>query len=89
MTYTEIISKVSGDINLSPDIVDKTYKAYWLFIRNSIENLPLKEELNEEEFSNLRTNFNIPSLGKMVCTYKKYKGTKDRYKYIKKLREKI
>lgn len=88
MTYQEIISKVSGDTGIAPDTIDKTYKAFWLYIRNSIQELPLKEDISEEEFNRLRPNFNIPSLGKMVCTYKKYKGVKDKFNYIKKLREK-
>lgn len=87
MTYKQIINKVSGDINVSPDIVDKTYKAFWLFIRTSIQDLPLKEELSEEEFSRLKPNFNIPSLGKISCTYQRYKGVKQKFKHIKKLRE--
>ena len=48
-----------------------------------------KEDINEEEFSKLRTNFNVPSLGKMVCTYDRMMGVKKRYNYIKKLREDV
>jgi hypothetical protein len=54
------------------EILD-AYKAYWKFIRNTIEKLPLKEDLDEIEFSKLRTNFNIPKLGKLHCTYPRYK----------------
>lgn len=86
MNYSEIIKKVSGDIDLSPDIVDKSYKAFWEYIRDSIEKLPLKS-VSEEEFSKLRTNFNIPSLGKLTCTYDRYLGVKNRFNYIKKLKE--
>lgn len=88
MTYQEIISKVSGDLNISPDIVDKAYKAFWLYIRDSIQSLPLKDDLTEEEFGNLRPNFNVPSLGKITCTYRRYVGVKDKFNHIKKLREK-
>lgn len=89
MNYSEIVSKVSGDTGVSPDIVDKAYKAFWLYIKDSIQRLPLKEELDEEAFSNLRTNFNIPSLGKITCTYRRYTGVKDRFTHIRKLREKL
>ena len=65
-----------------------TYKAYWKFIRDSIQNLPLKEDLSDEEFSKLSTNYNIPSLGKLSCTIDKYKGVKKKFQYIKSLREK-
>lgn len=87
MTYEDIINKVSGDINLPPDIVDKTYKAFWKYIRDYIQNLPLKEDISEESFNKIKTNFNIPSLGKLTCTYKRYSGVKQKFNYIKKLRE--
>lgn len=87
MTYQAIINKVSGDLNISPDIVDKVYRSYWRFIRDTIQNIPLKEDLSEEEFSKLKPNFNIPSLGKMTCTYNRYRGVKEKFKHIKKLRE--
>ena len=57
-----------------------------IIIKTTIEALPLKEDLTEEEFSKLRTNFNIPSLGKLSCTLNKYKGTKSRFKLIEKFR---
>lgn len=87
MTYKEIINKVSGDINLPPDTVDKIYKAYWRYIRDTIQTLPLKDNISEEEFSKLKPNFNIPSLGKLTCTYKRYLGVKEKFNHIKKLRE--
>lgn len=87
MTYQEIVNKVSGDIGLSPGITDKAYKAFWKYIRDTIQELPLKEDMSEEEFLMLRPNFNIPSLGKLTCTYKRYSGVKEKFKHIKKLRE--
>lgn len=87
MTYKEIINKVAEDLNMPSETVDRTYKAFWLFIRDSLQELPLKEDLTEEEFSILKPNFNIPSLGKISCTYNRYKGVKEKFNYIKKLRK--
>lgn len=87
MTYQEIILKVSKDTGISAEVVDKTYKSFWYFIRNSVQELPLKEELTEAEFLSLRTNFNIPSLGKLVCTHQRYKGVKEKFNHIKNLRK--
>jgi hypothetical protein len=87
MTYSNIIDKISQDIQLPVEVVDKAYKAYWKFIRDSIQGLPLKDDLSEEEFNNLRTSFNIPSLGKLCCTFDNYKGTKKRFEYIRQLRK--
>lgn len=88
MTYTEIIQKVSEDTGISADIIDKAYKAFWLYIRNSVQELPLKEDITEAEFLNLRPNFNVPSLGKLTCTYSRYRGVKNKFQYIKNIREK-
>lgn len=87
MSYDDIISKVAEDNGLSKEFVDKVYKSYWLTIKEEISKLPLKEDLTEEEFNKLRTNFNIPSLGKLYVTYDSWKGMKRRFEYIKKIRK--
>lgn len=86
MSYPDIIGKVSEELNLPKEVVDKAYKSFWLFINQSIQSLPLKENLNEEDFAKLKTNYNIPSLGKLTCTYERMLGVKKRYEVIKKLR---
>lgn len=83
MTYKEIINKASTELDIPYAIVDKTYKAFWRYIKNTIENLPLKEDLTEEEFLKLQTNFNIPSLGKLNCTYPRYVNMKKMYNKAK------
>ena len=88
MKYSNIIDKVSEELDLPKEVVDKTYKAFWLFIKKSIQLLPLKENLNEEEFAKLKTNYNIPSLGKLSCTYDRMLGVKKRFNLIKQIREK-
>lgn len=88
MTYEQIVNTVSEELGLPVDLVRNTYKAYWKFIRDTIQELPLKEEISEEDFSKLKTNFNIPSLGKLTCTRDRYIGVKKRFGYIQNLREK-
>lgn len=77
------ISELSRQLNLSEDVVLKVYKAYWSFIRASITKLPLSEDLDEQEFSKLKTNFNIPNLGKLYCNYNRYIGVRKRSKFLK------
>lgn len=89
MKYTELVSTVSKELNIPEEVVDKAYKSYWEFIKTTIQALPLKEEVDEEEFSKLRTNFNVPSLGKLVCTFDRMEGVKKRFSYIKKIREDV
>ena len=88
MNYPDIINKVSEELNLPKEIVDKTYRAYWFFIKQHIQSLPLKENINEEDFAKLQTNFNVPSLGKLCVTWNRLVGCKKRFNFIKQLREK-
>lgn len=87
MNYTSIINKVSQETNIPFEVVDAAYKSYWKFIKQTIQSLPLKDDISEEEFAKLRTNFNIPSLGKLTCTFDRMTGVKKRYEYIEKLKE--
>lgn len=89
MNYPDIIGKVSQEIGLPPEVVDTAYKSYWKFIKQTIQSLPLKDDISEEDFTKLRTNFNIPSLGKLTCTFDRMMGVKKRFKYIKRLRENV
>jgi hypothetical protein len=78
-----IITEVSKKLNLPEDVVELAYKSLWEFIRNKIQELPLKEDLDFNDFLKLRTNFNIPSLGKLSCTYDRMLKVKKKYNYIK------
>lgn len=88
MNYPDIIDKVSKELDIPVEVVDAAYKSYWKFIKQTIQSLPLKNDIDEEEFAKLRTNFNIPSLGKLTCTFDRMMGVKKRLKYIKQIREK-
>lgn len=81
----EIYEEVAKELGLDPKVVKAAYQSQWQFIRNTIEALPLKGELSEEEFSQLRTSFNLPSLGKLYTTSEKVKKAKRRVEYLKKL----
>lgn len=85
--YSEVIKQVSTELGLPPKVVKEAYESYWTFIRNNIKALPLKEDLSKEEFDKLRTNFNVPSLGKLSCTYDRFIGIKKRLNYLNKLRD--
>ena len=86
MIYSEAIKQVSIELG-PPQVVKEAYESFWTFIRNNIKALPLKEDLSKEEFDKLRTNFNVPSLGKLSCTYDRFIGIKKRLKYLNKLKD--
>lgn len=86
MTYTEIVKQVAEELHLPEELVDKAYKGFWIFIRDSIQKLPLKE-IEDKDFSSLKTNFNIPSLGKLYCSYEKWLGARKKHEIIKELKQ--
>lgn len=88
MRFKDIINKVSEELDLPKDLIENTYKAYWNFIKDTIEELPLKTELTQKEYNKLKTNINIPSLGKLHCTYNRYIGIRNRFNIINKIRQK-
>ena len=67
---------------LPPALVNKTYKAFWRFIKDKVQELPLKEDITLEEFRKLRKNFNVPSLGKLCCTEDRFIKMKKQKDYI-------
>ena len=87
MNYSDIISKVSQEMGLLPEVVDTAYKSYWKFIKQTIQSLPLKDDISEKDFTKLRTNFNVPSLGKLYVTWNRLIGCKKRFEIIKRLKE--
>lgn len=76
-----LYKQVAEEMNIPVEVVEFAYKSYWKFIRKTIQELPLKEDLSEEEFAKLKTNFNIVSLGKLACTYDRYKRKKQQLEY--------
>ena len=76
MKYEEAVKIVSEELDISYEVVLEAYRSFWRFIRENISELPFKQDITEEEFNKLRTNFNIPSLGKLSCNYDRYKAIK-------------
>ena len=83
MAYNDIISSVSHDLGLSESFVSKVYRAFWRAVREHIESLPLMEDLSDEQFMALQPNVNIPSIGKLHVTLRRYQGVKKHYNYYK------
>lgn len=84
MTYDEIIAEVAASTGLSKTITNKIYRAYWKAVRQHITSLPLKEDLTEEEFLKLQPNVNIPSIGKLYVSLKRYQRIRKIYLETKK-----
>lgn len=80
MLLSDVIQKVAKDIGMKPSRVHDIYYAYWKFIKTTIEDLPLKNDLKFDEFKKLRVNFNIPRLGKLYVTVDDYQRQNYFYK---------
>ena len=76
-----LYKQIAKELNIPVEVVKEAYLSYWKFIRKTIQVLPLKQDLSEEEFAKLKTNFNIVSLGKLACNYDRYLKIKEREKY--------
>lgn len=68
----ETIKKLAESLGLSEQAVRNAYKAYWKFIREKITSLNLKKNISEDDYSKLKTSFNLPSLGKLSCPYDRW-----------------
>ena len=88
MVDKEIFEKVSKELGIDELVVKCAYNSYWEFIRKKIADIPFHDDMTEDEYNKVRTNFNIPSLGKLNCTYERYKALQERYNKYKHLIEK-
>ena len=86
MTSLEVaILRASNELGIPSEIVEIVYKAYWQAIKDTIQALPLKDSLTEEDFTKINTSINIPSIGKLYSSYDRVQGVKERFKYLQKI----
>jgi hypothetical protein len=81
--YLKLLEQVSEELKIPIEVAKEVYLSYWKFIKSKIAELPLDEELSEDQFKELRTNFNVPSIGKLTCTYDRFLRVRKKQQYKK------
>lgn len=61
----ELSSKYGLPISVVEDVVSSPYE----FIRNQSKKIEFKDDMTREEFDSMKTNFNIPSIGKLYASH--------------------
>ena len=91
MTFKQIIKQVAKELNLPENVVINTYKSYWKVSKQIIERNNIKSNDNliftSDEFNNNVININVPSIGKLNCTYDKYLKTINRFNLINNIKK--
>ena len=77
----QILNKVAKELGLPKEVAFVAYRSYWLFIKDTIKDLPDLLTISEEDFDKLRVNFNIVEFGKLTTNYNKVLKTR-RFKEI-------
>lgn len=73
--------QIARRLSISPSLVELVYSSYWKYIKTVISSLNL-EEMDEEDFKRVSTNFNIPYIGKLFTSYEKVQKYKRKVKYL-------
>ena len=82
-----LISKLAKEYNLSEDEIHEIVNSPYEFTKETIDELQLKD-VNEEEFSKLKTNFIYKYIGKLYTDYRVINSKRVKRENIKKLNSK-
>jgi hypothetical protein len=66
------IKEIAEKYNLSIEEVEAIVSAPYTFIHYTTKKMVLKDNMTREEFDATKTNFNIPSIGKLYASYFMY-----------------
>lgn len=86
MKRNRIYEKASEELGIPVETIKLVYSFFWRFIRTTIEEQALKDA-DENTFQEMRTSFNIPSIGKLCCTPGRFKALKENYRLKQKINE--
>jgi len=67
------VDRLSKKYNRTPEEIVNIVESQYLFMRSKTKELDIDRNLSREEFNKLKTNFNIPCIGKLYASYYIYK----------------
>lgn len=73
----ELYKETSEHLDLPIEVIKAAYESFYKFIRETIKEIPLKDF--DTNIKDLKTSFNIPSIGKLYCNEKKLEKIKNSY----------
>lgn len=66
------VKELAEKYNLDVDVVKKIICSQYDFIQKKTKELEFKDGLSREEFDKMKTNFNIPGIGKLYASFYLY-----------------
>lgn len=68
-----IYQKIANRLGFSDGDVEFAYNSYWQFFKDRMSELPVNEDLSEDEFNKRVRSISIYGIGKIFVPYKNYK----------------
>lgn len=75
----DIYNEVSMNLNIPKSLVKSVYSSYWLYIKNKINEMPLKDDLSKDDINEMKNSFSIPFFGKLYVDTDKAIRLKNKY----------
>jgi hypothetical protein len=72
----KLIHSLGLEFGLQDDIIQKIVQSPFKFTRETISNLDVKDNMTEEEFNELKTNFIYMHIGKLYTNFNVYNKIK-------------
>lgn len=87
MNVDSICDKVALEQGLSKVFVRKMYKAYWLFVKEKINEMDFDRHMTPKEFEESRLSVMVPHIGRLACTWRMYENIRKNIDCIKEIRK--
>lgn len=63
------MSEVSKELGYDEEVVEAVYRSQWLYIREMIEKIPIKNTITREELEKYTLSFHVQKIGKFYTNY--------------------